>query len=117
LSLYSELAIREQRLHPMEQTFRSQISQYCPAQDARSVNLRRYRTMRKFLIGSLTSLLLASGFVGCANMNPAQKGAAGGAALGAGVGAVTGGSRDALVGGGLGALGGAIIGHQIGKDN
>lgn len=72
--------------------------------------------MRKLLQTSVITLTFGVGFVGCAGMNPAQKGAAGGAAIGGGVGALTGGTSDALVGAGVGALGGALLGHEIGDD-
>jgi osmotically inducible lipoprotein OsmB len=56
-------------------------------------------------------------FGGCANMTPAQEGAAGGAAVGAIAGQIVGGSTKAtLIGAGVGALGGALINDELKKD-
>lgn len=70
--------------------------------------------MKKLLCTGILAFALGTGFLGCASMNPTQKGAVGGAAVGAGIGAITGDEDDALIGAGIGALGGAILGHEIG---
>ena len=60
--------------------------------------------MRKKTI--MLALAAASLLAGCENMDTAQKGALGGAALGTGIGLVTGGSFGTVVGAGL--IGGAV---------
>jgi hypothetical protein len=56
-------------------------------------------------------------FGGCANMTPAQEGAAVGGAAGAVAGALIGGSaKKTLIGAGVGALGGALLNDELKKD-
>ena len=56
-------------------------------------------------------------FGGCANMTPAQEGAAVGGGAGAVAGAILGGStKKALIGAGIGALGGALLNDELKKD-
>jgi len=56
-------------------------------------------------------------FGGCANMTPAQEGAAVGGAAGAVAGAIIGGSaKKTLIGAGVGALGGALLNDELKKD-
>jgi hypothetical protein len=56
-------------------------------------------------------------FGGCANMTPAQEGAAVGGAAGAVAGAILGGNtKKALIGAGIGALGGALLNDEMKKD-
>ena len=56
-------------------------------------------------------------FGGCANMTPAQEGAAVGGAAGAVAGAVLGGNtKKVLIGAGIGALGGALLNDELKKD-
>jgi uncharacterized membrane protein len=56
-------------------------------------------------------------FGGCANMTPAQEGAAVGGTAGAVAGALIGGSgKKALIGAGIGALGGALLNDELKKD-
>jgi hypothetical protein len=56
-------------------------------------------------------------FGGCANMTPAQEGAALGGAAGAVAGAIIGGSaKKTLIGAGVGALGGALLNDELKKD-
>ena len=55
-------------------------------------------------------------FGGCANMTPAQEGAAVGGAAGAVAGALIGGkAKTALIGAGVGALGGALLNDELQK--
>ena len=55
-------------------------------------------------------------FGGCANMTPAQEGAAVGGAAGAVAGALIGGSaKKTLIGAGVGALGGALLNDELQK--
>ena len=54
---------------------------------------------------------------GCANMTPAQEGAAVGGTAGAVAGALIGGSaKKTLIGAGVGALGGALLNDSLNKD-
>ena len=56
-------------------------------------------------------------FGGCANMTPAQEGAAVGGAAGAVAGAIIGGSaKKTLIGAGVGALGGALLNDELKKN-
>jgi osmotically inducible lipoprotein OsmB len=56
-------------------------------------------------------------FGGCANMTPAQEGAAVGGAAGAVAGALfTGSAKKTLIGAGIGALGGALLNDELKKD-
>lgn len=72
---------------------------------------------RAFSIIAL-AVLLATGSVGCTNMNRTQQGVASGAALGAlggaGIAAISGGAAGwgALAGAGVGALAGGIVGND-----
>jgi len=55
-------------------------------------------------------------FGGCANMTPAQEGAAVGGAAGAVAGALfTGSAKSTLIGAGVGALGGALLNDELQK--
>ena len=74
----------------------------------------------KFITGIL-ALALATGGIGCTNLNQTQQGALSGGALGAvagaGIAAIAGGYAGwgALVGAGAGALAGGILGNEASK--
>lgn len=72
--------------------------------------------MRKWMLIMVLGGVLAAFAAGCAEMTPAQQGAAGGALAGAAAGGLIGGSRKStVIGAGMGALGGALLNDEISK--
>jgi len=75
--------------------------------------------MKKRGLNLALCLLISTSIIfgGCANMTPAQEGAAVGGAAGAVAGAILGGNtKKTLIGAGIGALGGALLNDELKKD-
>jgi len=74
--------------------------------------------MKKRSMNLVLCILISTSIIfgGCANMTPAQEGAAVGGAVGAVGGALIGGNTTSvLIGAGVGALGGALLNDELKK--